>query len=100
MGIKSFLTKKALQFKGVPKDQAEKIAETIDSNPELMNSLKSLEANPEIKSLFEKIQKEIEEKKNSGMPEMYAAVQVMGKYKSEVAKYRDELAPLMQMLGK
>ncbi len=99
MGIKSFLTKKALQFKGVPKEQAEKIAETLNNNPELMNAMKALESNKELKTLFENIQKEIEEKKKSGMPESYAAVQVMGKYKAEISKYREELAPLMQLLS-
>lgn len=99
MGIKSFLTKKALQFKGVPKEQAEKIAETLNNNPELMNAMKALESNKELKALFENIQKEIEEKKKSGMPESYAAVQVMGKYKAEISKYREELAPLMQLLS-
>lgn len=99
MGIKSFLTKKALQFKGVPKEQAEKIADTLNNNPELLNAMKALENNKDLKELFEKIQNEIEEKKKGGMPESYAVVQVMGKYKSEVSKYRDELAPLMQLLA-
>ena len=34
------------------------------------------------------------------MNEMYAAVTVMEKYKSQIAKYRAELAPLMQLMGK
>lgn len=100
MGLKSFLIKKTLQLKGVSKDQAEHIATTLDQHPELAESLKSLEKNPQVKELFEKIQKEIEEKKKSGMQEMYAAVTVMEKYKGQIAKYRDELAPLMKLMSK
>jgi cell fate (sporulation/competence/biofilm development) regulator YlbF (YheA/YmcA/DUF963 family) len=100
MGIKSFLIKKTLQMKGVSKDQAEAISQQLSDNPELAASLKALESNKELKSLFEKIQHDIEEKKKGGMQEMYAAVSVMEKYKSEIAKHRTELAPLMQLLGK
>lgn len=100
MSIKSFFIKKTLQMKGVPKEQAEAIAAQLSDNPELAKSLKALEDNKEVKELFEKIQKEIEEKKKSGMAEMYAAVTVMEKYKSQIAKHRDELAPLMQLMGK
>jgi cell fate (sporulation/competence/biofilm development) regulator YlbF (YheA/YmcA/DUF963 family) len=99
MGFKSYLLKKTLQMKGVDKDQAEQIAKTIEENPEIAKSMKALESNKEVKGLLEKIQKEIEEKKKAGMPEQYAAVQVMGKYKSELAKHRNELAPLMQLMG-
>ncbi len=86
-------------MKGVSGDQAEQIAKTLEENPEIASSLKALESNKEVKDLLEKIQKEIEEKKKAGMPEQYAAVQVMGKYKSELAKHRDALAPLMQLMG-
>ncbi len=86
-------------MKGVSSDQAEQIAKALDENPDMAKSLKALEENKEVKALLEKIQKEIEEKKKAGMPEQYAAVQVMGKYKSEIAKYRNELAPLMQLMG-
>jgi cell fate (sporulation/competence/biofilm development) regulator YlbF (YheA/YmcA/DUF963 family) len=99
MGFKSFLLKKTLQMKGVSSDQAESIAKAIEENPEMAKSLKALEDNKEVKDLLEKIQKEIEEKKKAGMPEQYAAVQVMGKYKSELSKHRDALAPLMQLMG-
>lgn len=98
MGIKSFLMKKTLQMKGVSKEQAEHIVKEFEEHPELAGALKSLEQNKEVKELFEKIQKEIEEKKKAGMNEMYAAVQVMGKYKAQIAKYKDELAPLMQLM--
>lgn len=87
-------------MKGVSKDQAEQIASQLSEHPELAESLKALEKNPEVKELFEKIQKEIEEKRKSGMQELYAAVSVMEKYKSQIAKYRDELAPLMQLMNK
>lgn len=87
-------------MKGVSKEQAEKLADEISNNPQLAASLQSLEKNPEVKALFEKIQKEIEEKKKSGTNEVYAAVLVMGKYKSEIAKYREELAPLIRLMNK
>lgn len=98
MSIKSFLMKKTLQMKGMSKEQAEQIAEKLANNPGLAESLKKLEENKEVKELMEKIQKEIEEKKKEGMPEQYAVMQVMGKYKGEVAKYREELAPLMNLM--
>lgn len=100
MGIKSFFIKKTLQMKGVPKEQAEKIANEMAENPELAQSLKSLESDPEVKELLEKIQKEIEEKKKSGIPDAYAAVQVMGKYKADIAKHREALEPLIRLLGR
>lgn len=100
MSIKSFLMKTALRAKGVSKDQAEKIAEQLSEHPEIAESLKALESNKEVKDLFEKITKEIEEKKNGGLDEQYAAVLVMGKYKSEVMKHRDALAPLMSLMQK
>ena len=55
MGFKSFITKQVLRMKGVSSDQAEKIAEQLDKNPEIANSLKALEGNKEVKELFEKI---------------------------------------------
>ncbi len=98
MGFKSFITKKALQMKGVSSDQAEKIAKEIEENPEIVAGLKSLEDNKEVKELFEKITKEIEEKKKNGLGEQYAAVLVMGKYKNEIMKHRQELEPLINLL--
>lgn len=98
MGFKKFLMKKTLQMKGVSKDQAEAIATQIDENPALAESMKSLQKNPELKALFEKIQKETEEKKKSGMPEAYAQMAVMTKYKAELQKYKDELAPLASLM--
>ncbi|MEI6660120.1 MAG: hypothetical protein WCK91_01700 [bacterium] len=98
MSIKSFLTKKALQMKGVSAEQAENIAKQIENNPELVEAMKALESNKEVKDLFDKIQKEVEEKKNSGTPEMYASVLVMGKYKAEITKHRAILEPIMRLM--
>ncbi len=98
MSIKSFLTKKALQMKGVSAEQAENIAKQIDNNPELVAAMKALDSNKEVKELFEKIQKEVQEKTKSGTPDVYASVLVMGKYKSEIAKHRTVLEPLMRLM--
>lgn len=98
MGMKSFLIKKALQSKGVSKEQAELIADKLDKDPSLAAKLKSLEDNKELKALFENIQKEMEEKKKGGMPEQYAMMAVMTKYKDQIAKHRDELGPLMELM--
>lgn len=98
MGIKSFLIKKTLQAKGMSKEQAEMIAEKIEADPSLAEKLKVLQDNKEVKELFEKIQKEIEEKTKGGMPEQYAMMAVMTKYKADIAKHRDELAPLMDLM--
>ena len=100
MGFKSFITKKALQMKGVSADQAEEIAKKLEENPEMVASMKSLEDNKEVKALFDKITKEIEEKKKGGLAEQYAAVLVMGKYKNEIMKYREELEPLLRLMQK
>ena len=98
MGFKSFITKKALQMKGVSAQQADEIAKQLDNNPQLAESLKALESNKEVKELFEKITKEIEEKKKGGLGEQYAAVLVMGKYKAEIMKHREALEPLMGLM--
>jgi pantoate kinase len=90
--------KSALRMKGVPKDQAEAMAEKIEANPELMEAMKAIESNPELKALMEKIQKEVEEKQKSGMDTMMASAGVMMKYKHELTKYRDQLAPLMMLM--
>lgn len=87
-------------MKGVSAEQADKIAKQLDENPEIVESLKTLENNKEVKDLFEKITKEIEEKKKGGLGEQYAAVLVMGKYKAEIMKHREALAPLMGLMQK
>ena len=83
-------------MKGMKGDEAEKLAEQIANNPELVASMKKLEENKEVTALFKKIQEEIEEKKKT-MPEEYAQMSVMTKYKSEITKHKDDLAPLMQL---
>jgi hypothetical protein len=100
MGLKSFLIKKTLQMKGVSKEQAEVIANEVAENPEMMRALKALEENKELKALLEKVQKEIEEEKKKGMADAYAAVTVLGRHKAELAKYQDELGPLMHLIGR
>ncbi len=100
MSFKSFIMKTALRAKGVSKEQAEKISQELTEHPEIAESLKALDSNKEVKALFEKITKEIEEKKKGGLDEQYATVLVMGKYKSEVMKYRDDLAPLLNLMQK
>ena len=98
MSIKSFFVKKALQAKGVSSEQAEALAQKISNDPSMMEKLKVLENNKEVKELFEKIQKEIEEKQKSGMPDEYAMMSIMTKYKGDIAKHREELAPLMELM--
>ena len=100
MGFKKFITKQALRLKGMSSDQAEKISKQLDENPQIAESLKALDGNKEVKELFEKITKEIEVKKKSGLGEQYAAVLVMGKYKAEIMKHREALAPLMSLMQK
>ena len=62
--------------------------------------MKALEGNKEVKELFEKITKEIEEKKKSGLGEQYAAVLIMSKYKNEIMKHREDLEPLLRLMQK
>jgi cell fate (sporulation/competence/biofilm development) regulator YlbF (YheA/YmcA/DUF963 family) len=100
MSIKSFITKKALQMRGVSSDQAENIATQLENNPELVEAMKALESNKEVKDLFENIQKEVEAKKKAGTPEMYASVLVMGKYKTQIIKHREILEPIMRLMQK
>ncbi|MDP4032641.1 MAG: hypothetical protein Q8P60_07315 [Pseudorhodobacter sp.] len=100
MGFKKFITKQALRLKGMSSDQAEKISKQLDENPQIAESLKELESNKEVKELFEKITKEIEAKKKTGLNEQYASVLVMGKYKAEIMKHREALEPLMGLMQK
>lgn len=58
------------QMKDLPKEQQELIMNLIKNNPEL----------------FQKIAKEVEDLKKKGINEMYAGMQVMKKYQSELAK--------------
>ena len=70
MGIKGFLTKKMMerQLKNMPEGQRKLFMRMFEGNPDL----------------FEKIAKEVQEKKKSGQDEMLAAVSVMQKYQSEM----------------
>lgn len=70
MGIKGFLTKKMMerQLKHMPEEQRKLFMRMFEENPDL----------------FEKIAKEVQEKKKSGQDEMLAAAAVMRKYQSEM----------------
>ncbi len=86
-------------MKGMSADQAEKMAKQISENPEVMESMKAIDNNKELKALFENIQKEMEEKTKGGMPDQLAQVLIMNKYKAQMMKYRDELEPLMRLMA-
>lgn len=68
--IKEFLMKKMLasQLKNVPENQREMIMKAIEKNPQL----------------FEKIAKETEAKVKEGKNQVYAALEVMKKYETEL----------------
>ena len=70
MGIKGFFTRKMMeqQLKNLPKDQRVLFTRMFEENPEL----------------FEKIAKEVKEKKKGGQDEMLAAAAVMRKYQPEM----------------
>ena len=70
MGIKGFLTKKMLenQLKHMPEEQRKLFLRMFEENPDL----------------FEKIAKEVKEKKKGGQDEMLAAASVMRKYQPEM----------------
>lgn len=68
MGIKGFLTKKMMerQLKNMPEGQRKLFMRMFEENPDL----------------FEKIAKEVQEKKKGGQDEMLATASVMRKYQS------------------
>lgn len=70
MGIKSFFIRKAIerQMKDMPAEQRELFIKLFEENP----------------AFFEKIAKEVKEKKKNGQDEMLATVSVMKKYQSEM----------------
>lgn len=74
MGIKDFFMKKVLssQLKksGLPEAQQEKVMNAMLQNPEL----------------FQKIAKEIKELEKGGKNQMFASMEVMKKYQSELQK--------------
>lgn len=100
MGIKNFLLKQTLKWKGIPAEQVDAIAEKIESNPEMMDAMKKLNDNKEVVALMETIQKEIEEKTKNGMDGTMATMSVMMKHKTEFAKHRELLEPLMSLMQK
>lgn len=100
MGFKKFITTQALRMKGMSKEQAGQITKQLEDHPEIAESLKALEGDKEVKALFDKITKEIEEKKKAGTAEQYASILVMNKYKAELMKHREALAPLISLIQK
>ncbi len=75
MGMQEFLLKQAMKWKmkDVPKEQQEQIMTLVQKDPEL----------------FKKIGEEVEKRAKNGEPQMKATMEVM-------KKYRTELAALMQ----
>lgn len=75
MGLQNFLLGQAMKWKmkDVPAEQREQIMALVQKNPEL----------------FKKIGEEVEKRTKSGEPQMKATMEVM-------KKYRTELAALMQ----
>jgi hypothetical protein len=101
MSIKKFFLKQALKWKGgVSGDQAEKMAEMFDKNPEMVDALKKIEDNPELKKLFEKIQADIEEQVKKGAHESILQQTIMRKYQPQLMKYGPDLMPLFEMMQK
>lgn len=101
MSIKKFFLKQALKWKGgVSGDQADKIAEMFDKNPEMVDALKKIEDNPELKKLFEKIQADMAEQVKKGAHESILAQTIMLKYQKDLAKYGPELVPLFTLMQK
>ena len=75
MALQNFLLKQAMKWKmkDVPKEQQEQIMALVQKDPEL----------------FKKIGEEVEKRTKNGEPQMKATMEVM-------KKYRTELAALMQ----
>ena len=75
MGMQDFLLKQAMKWKmkDVPEEQREQIMALVQKDPEL----------------FKKIGEEVEKRTKNGEPQMKATMEVM-------KKYRTELAALMQ----
>lgn len=75
MALQDFLLKQAMKWKmkDVPKEQQEQIMALVQKDPEL----------------FKKIGEEVEKRAKNGEPQMKATMEVM-------KKYRTELAALMQ----
>ena len=70
MSVKSFILKQTMKLKGVPQEQIDMIIALMEKDPEL----------------FERIAKEIEQKKKEGKDEMAASMEIMRKYQGEIRK--------------
>lgn len=72
MGIKDFLTRKVVEakLKNLPKEQQELIIAAVQENPDFFN----------------KLNKEIKTKKDAGMDEQLATMQVMRENQGELQK--------------
>lgn len=72
MGIQDFLLSQAMKWKmkDVPEEQREQIMTLVKKNPEL----------------FKKIGEEVERRTKGGEPQMKATMEVMKKYRSELAE--------------
>jgi hypothetical protein len=62
--------------------------------------MKKIEDNPELKKLFETIQKEVEEHTKKGGNEAILSQVIMQKYQHKLAKYGSDLMPLFQIMQK
>jgi len=71
MGMQDFLLKQAMKWKmkDVPKEQQEQIMTLVQKDPEL----------------FKRIGEEVEKRTKNGEPQMKATMEVMKKYRSELA---------------
>lgn len=72
MGIQNFLLSQAMKWKmkDVPEAQREQILAVVQKNPEL----------------FKKIGEEVEKRVKNGEPQMKASLEVMKKYRDELAR--------------
>jgi hypothetical protein len=70
MSIKTFFLKKVMKAKGASEEQIEMAVKIMEKDP----------------GLFEKIFKEIEQKKKEGKSETAAAMEVMRKHQGEIQK--------------
>jgi hypothetical protein len=84
MGVTSWITKKVLasQLKGLPPEQVEMIMALMDKNPDL----------------FKKIAEETDARIKKGEHQMFATMEVMKKYRAQLAKVMQGNPALMQQL--
>lgn len=89
-----------LRLRGVSKNDAERISAELEAHPELATTLKGLSKNKEVEGLFKTIEGELKDMKKKGMAEAYAMTIIARKYSAEIAKHREELAPLIGLFQK